>query len=62
MLGFCEGGPHGDEFDYFEDDDEWLNSMLYLARDRIEEQGMGKMKVKYLRECNNPYPVIYNER
>ena len=62
MLGFCEGGPHGDEFDYFEDEDEWLNSMLYLARDRIEEQGMGKMKVKYLKECNNPYPVIYNER
>ena len=62
MLGFCEGGPHGDEFDYFEDDDEWLNSMLYLARDGIEENGMGKMKVKYLQECKNPYPVIYNER
>ena len=62
MLGFCEGGPHGDEFDYFEDDDEWLNSMLYLAKDRIEEQGMGKMKVKYVKECGNPYPVIYNVR
>ena len=62
MLGFCEGGPHGDEFDYFEDDDEWLNSMLYLAKDGIEENGMGKMKVKYLQECKNPYPVIYNER
>lgn len=62
MLGFCEGGPHGDEYDYFEDEDEWIHSMLYQTEDLIKENHMGKMKVKTLPRCRNPYPVIYNER
>ena len=62
MLAFCEGGPHGDEFDYFEDADEWLHSMMYLAEDRVKEEHMGKVKVKTLEKYGDPYPVIYNER
>ena len=60
MLAFCEGGPHGDEFDFYEDEEEWLNSMLCLARYSVEEKKMGKLKVKHLREYGDPYPVIYN--
>ncbi len=62
MLGFCEGGPHGDCYDYYEDDDEWLHSMMYLARSRVEENHMGKVKIKTLEKYGDPYPVIYNER
>ena len=62
MLGFCEGGPHGDEFDYFEDADEWLHAMMYLAEEKVKERHMGKVKVKSLKKYGDPYPVIYNDR
>jgi len=62
MLGFCEGGPHGDCYDYYEDAEEWLHSMMYLARRKVEENHMGKVKVKSLEQYGDPYPVIYNER
>jgi len=62
MLAFCEGGPHGDEFDYFEDANEWLHSMMYLAERNVKDHRMGKVKVKSLKEYGDPYPVIYNDR
>ena len=61
ILWFCEGGPHGDYFDYFEDDDEWLSSTLYFARKGVEENKMGKLKVKHLEQFST-YPIVYNER
>lgn len=62
MVALCEGGPHGDEFDYFEDEEEWRYSLISGAKYKVKEQGMGVLKIKYMREYGNPYPVIYNER
>jgi len=62
MVALCEGGPHGDEFDYFEDEEEWRYSLISRAKSKVREQEMGVLKVKYMRDYGNPYPVIYNER
>ena len=62
VLALCEGGPHGDEFDYFEDEGEWLDDIIKSASLDVEQSGMGKLKIKYMREYGNPYPVIFNDR
>ena len=62
MIALCEGGPHGDYFDYFESDNDWLNSIIYYADAMIETSGLGRMKVKTLEQYGDPYPVIYNDR
>lgn len=62
ILGLCEGGPHGDYFDYYESEDEWIQSMICFATRKVENNNMGKLKIKSLTKYNDPYPVIYNER
>lgn len=62
VLWLCEGGPHGDEFDFFEDDEEWRNYMIDKARSGVESNGMGKLKIKMIEEFSDKYPIIYNER
>ena len=61
MLWLCEGGPHGDYYDFYESDDEWLGSMLYLAQRGVEDQEMGKLRIKNMPEFSQ-YPIIYNQR
>lgn len=62
LIGLCEGGPHGDEFDYFEDEEEWLGNILYTAKRLVEQHDLGDLIVTDLKEFNDPYPVIYNKR
>lgn len=62
MVALCEGGPHGDYFDYFESEDEWIDSMFYRARRGIEEHGMGRLARTYLKKFQDPYPIIFNKR
>ncbi|MBP5678314.1 MAG: NAD(P)-dependent oxidoreductase [Bacilli bacterium] len=61
MVWLCEGGPHGDYFDYFEDEEEWIGSTIYTATRGIEDQRMGKL-VKIKQEEFSKYPIIYNQR
>ena len=62
IIALCEGGPHGDEFDYFDSTDDWLHAMMYLAERGIEENNMGKLKVLSFKKYMSDYPIIYNER
>lgn len=62
VLWLCEGGPHGDEFDFFEDDEEWRNYMIDRAKSGVEANDMGKLKIKMISEFSDKYPIIYNER
>lgn len=62
LIGLCEGGPHGDEFDYFEDEEEWLGNILYTAKRLVEQHNLGDLVVTDLKEFDDPYPVIYNKR
>lgn len=62
IVGLCEGGPHGDYFDFYEDEDEWIHSMITYADSRIRRNGKGKVLTKQLDGCSYPYPVVYNSR
>lgn len=62
MIALCEGGPHGDIYDYFESDNDWLGTMIYMAERAIEDNNLGTLEKTYLKEYHNPYPVIYNKR
>ena len=62
MIGLCEGGEHGDYFDYFEDEEEWRTALICNTSQLIRYKDMGKLKIKYLKEYGDPYPIIYNER
>lgn len=62
IIALCEGGPHGDEFDFFEDDEEWRSSLITYAGRLVEDKNMGELKIKYMKEYSNPYPIIYNDR
>lgn len=63
IIAACEGGPHGEIFDYFESDEEWLHCMLWYARRNVENAGLGELIVSNeLEKYNDPYPVFYNKR
>lgn len=62
MIALCEGGEHGEDFDFYQDDDEWRHSVILSARRKVEKMEMGKLKVKYLHSYGNPYPIIYNSK
>lgn len=62
MIALCEGGPHGDEFDFFEDEEEWQHSVIYSARCAVRDKEMGKLMIKDMVKYGDPYPVIYNDR
>ena len=59
MIALCEGGPHGDLIDYFESDEEWRNSLIIYANNRLEDDNQSSLKFKSLEKYHNPYPVIY---
>lgn len=61
LLWLCEGGPHGDYFDYFEDDEEWLSSTIQYAKRGVESKDMGKLMIKYCKPFST-YPIVYNKR
>lgn len=62
MIALCEGGPHGDIYDYYESDEEWLHSIVSFAESLVEDNKMGTLEKTYLKEFHNPYPIIYNKR
>lgn len=62
IVGLCEGGPHGDYHDYFEDDIEWRSSIMSYTDVRLRRNGTGKILTKELDGCSYPYPIIYNSR
>ena len=62
LIALCEGGPHGDEFDYFESEDEWITSMIYTARLMATKNDLGTIEITGLKQYGDPYPVIYNKR
>lgn len=62
LIALCEGGPHGDEFDYFESEEEWIASMIYTARLMAAKNDLGTIEIADLKQYGDPYPVIYNKR
>jgi len=62
IIAMCEGGAHGDIYDYFESTKDWLNTMLYLAEREIESNNMGELKILSFKKYLSSYPIIYNKK
>lgn len=63
LVALCEGGPHGDYFDYFESEEEWLSTVISVARSGVKDNDMGELVIeKSLVKYKDDYPVIYNKR
>lgn len=62
IVWLCEGGPHGDCYDFFEDENEWRDCLISTAEDGIKKQNMGKLKIKSIPKYSYKYPIIYNDR
>ena len=62
VLWLCEGGPHGDEFDFYDNDVEWRASMIDKAQVGVKMNGMGELNVKVLSKFSKEYPIIYNKK
>ncbi len=60
MIAFCEGSCHNDTL--FSTSEDWELSMLYEARKASEKAGLGAVEKTYMKEYQNPYPIIYNKR
>jgi len=59
ILWLCEGGPHGEPFDFYESDEEWIASTIHTARRGIEDNNMGELRKIELKDYSE-YPIIYN--
>ena len=55
IVALCEGGPHGDYFDYFDNEEEWLSSIIRQAELGIEKNNMGTLKIKSLTKYGDKY-------
>lgn len=62
LIAMCEGGLHGEPYDYFESDEEWVSSMVDFAKRRVRDNDMGELIELSFDESISPYPVIYNKR
>lgn len=62
MVWLCEGGPHGDYFDFYEDDEEWLCAILSYAKRGVSENNMGQLKKKYLERFSKEFPIISSKK
>ena len=60
MIAFCEGSCHNEAL--FSSSEDWELSMLYEARNAASKAGLGTVEKIYMKEYQNPYPVIYNKR
>lgn len=59
ITALCDGGNH-QLLDTEEDD--WEAHTIYEAKKLVKKYNLGDLKVTYMKEYQNPYPVIYNKR
>lgn len=62
MIALCDSCSYFEYFDTYEEDLEWPNKFIEDATKIVEENGLGKLKVKTLKEIGDNYPIIYNDR
>ena len=62
MIVLCDSHNNLELFDQYNEDLDWPFSFIEDTRKIVDENNMGKLKVKYLKEIGNNYPIIYNDR
>ena len=62
MIVLCDSHNTLECLDGVEEDLEWPSNFIENTRCIVEENNMGKLKVKRLNEIGEQYPIIYNDR
>ena len=62
MIAMCDSCNFYEYFDSYEEDENWPYNFIEETRKIVENSGLGKMKVKYVKEIGEQYPIIYNDR
>lgn len=62
MIALCDSCNFYEYFDGYEEDSNWPYSFIESATKAVDESNLGKLKVKYLKEVGERYPIIYNVR
>lgn len=62
MIALCDSCNYFEYFDGYEEDLDWPNSFIMEASDVVEKSGLGKLKIKTIKEVGDNYPIIYNDR
>lgn len=59
ITALCDGGNH-QLLDTEEDC--WEEHITYEAKKLVKKHHLGELKVTYMKDYHNPYPVIYNQK
>lgn len=62
VLWLCEGGPHGEGYDFYESEEEWLSNIIDKAKMGVSKKNMGELKKILIPDFDGKYPIIYNKR
>lgn len=62
MIALCDSCNFYEYFDGYELDENWPYSFIEKASSMVEENNLGKLKVKHIKEIGLRYPIIYNDR
>ena len=61
IITLCGDGL-SDEDSYYEDNEEFLHSMIHTAKNKVAKSNLGRLEYTYLKSLNHLHPVIYNKR
>ena len=62
MIAMCDSCNFYEYFDNYEEDMNWPYTFIEETKEIVEKSNLGKVKVKYVKEIGDQYPIIYNER
>lgn len=62
MVALCDSCNFYEYFDGYEEDDNWPYNFIEQTTKVVEENNLGKLKIKYKKEIGERYPIIYNVR
>lgn len=62
IIALCDRHNLLENFDEVEEDLEWPDNFIKDTSRIVEENNMGKLKIKRLKEIGEQYPIIYNDR
>lgn len=62
MIAICDSCNFYEYFDGYEDNTNWPYDFIENISKPVEENNLGKVKIKYVNEIGENYPIIYNDR
>lgn len=61
IIGLCDGGPHGDEDDFYCWSDEWIHATILSTNNKLKKVNRNPVSIETLNNYNSPYPVLISK-